>query len=89
MRISSHIFFNVVFVLALLLIAAQGALICFWPGRWKALRARFPRGYNPESPGGRMMERYRTQEATFADRFGGFALLFMALAVLGWFARRF
>jgi hypothetical protein len=71
MKTSSNLLFNAIFVLGLSLVAAKGALICFWPERWKAVRARFPRGYNPESPGGRMMERYRTREATLADRLGG------------------
>ncbi|SPF45333.1 exported hypothetical protein [Candidatus Sulfotelmatobacter kueseliae] len=89
MKTGSKILFDTLFMLALVLLAAQGALICFLPERWKAVRARFPRGYNPDSPGGRMMERYRTRKATFADRFGGFALLIMALAALVWFAHRF
>lgn len=89
MKTGSNILFDAVFVLALLLVAAQGALICFWPEGWKAVRARFPLGYNPDSPGGRVMEHQRTRKATFADRFGGFALLIMALAALVWFAHRF
>jgi len=85
MMTGSNIWFNAIFVLALLLVAAQGALTCFWPERWKALKARFPRGYNPDSPGGRMMQRYRTREATLADRLGGALLLTMAMVGLAWF----
>jgi hypothetical protein len=74
-----------VFLLLLLTFAVQGALMCFWPGRWKAIQARLPRGYNPDSPGGKILERYRTRKATFADRLGGLAMLVMAVIALIWF----
>jgi hypothetical protein len=87
MNTTSNVLFNAVFVLALLLIAAYGGLACFWPRQWKAVSARLPRGYHPDSPGGRMMERYRTREATLGDRLGGAALLVMAVGGLFWFLR--
>ena len=87
MKTSSHVLFNAAFVLVLVFIAVQGALICFWPERWKAVRARFPRGYNPDSPGGRMMERYRTRDATLADRLGGAVLLTIGIAGPVWFVQ--
>ena len=87
MKTSSNAVFNAIFVIALLLVAGQGALICFWPERWKAIRARFPHGYSPDSPGGRMMERYRTRKATLADRAGGAFLQTTAVIVLIWFVR--
>jgi hypothetical protein len=88
MKTSSNLLFNALFVVVLALIAAQGALICFWPKRWKSLQSRFPRGYHPDSPGGRMLERNRVREATLGDRFGGAALLAMAIGGLLWFVHR-
>jgi hypothetical protein len=85
MKTSSNLLFNASFVLVLALIAAQGALMCFWPKRWKSLQSRFPRGYHPDSLGGRMLERYRARDATLGDRFGGAALLAMAIGGLFWF----
>ena len=73
-----------VILLALLAFGAQGALMCFWPERWKAIQGKFPRGYDPDSPGGHMIERYRTRRATIADRVGGLALLVMAAMALAW-----
>ena len=88
MKTSSRVLFDVVVVVMLLLFAAQGALTCFWPERWKALTGRFPRGYSPESPGGRMLERYRTRQATLADRLSGAVLLIVGLAGLVWFLQQ-
>ena len=62
------ILFNAAFLLVLALLAAQGALSCFWPKKWKSLQERLPRGYNPDSLGGRMLERYRTRDATLGER---------------------
>ena len=47
--------------------------------------AQGARGYDPDSPGGRMLERYRTRVATVGDRFVGAALLAMAIGGLLWF----
>jgi hypothetical protein len=87
MNTTSNFLFSAIFVLALLLIAAQGGLACFWQQRWRAVRARLPRACNPDSPGGRMMERYRIREATLVDRLGGAVLLTMAVGGLFWFVR--
>jgi len=42
------IVFNICFVTVAMLIGACGALQCFWPAKLRALRDRFPRGYNPK-----------------------------------------
>jgi hypothetical protein len=88
MKTNSSVLFDAVFMLALLLVAAQGSLICFLPEQWKALREKFPRGYNSESPGGRMMERYRARHPRLADRLAGAALLVIAVVGLVWFVRQ-
>jgi len=85
MKTGSHLLFDAAFVLLLTVFAAQGALSCFWPKRWKSLQARFPRGYNPDSLGGRWLERYRNRDATLADRLGGAAVLAMAIGGFVWF----
>lgn len=88
MKTSSSALFDVLVTVMLLIFGAQGALTCFWPERWQALTERFPRGYNPDSPLGRMLERYRTRKATLADRLGGAAMLIMALICLVWFLQQ-
>jgi hypothetical protein len=79
------ILFNASSIFVLTLFAVQGALACFWPKQWKSLQRRFPRGYNPDSPGGRMLERYRTRESTLGERLSGAASLFFAIIGFLWF----
>lgn len=82
------ILFNAAFLLVLALLAAQGALSCFWPKKWKSLQERLPRGYNPDSPGGRMLERYRSRDATLGERLSGATLLAFAIMGVVWFVRQ-
>ena len=71
-----------------LVFALHGALQCFWPAKLKALRDRFPRGYNTESPLGRMLERAHDREPGLASRISGFCLLVMILGMLAWWFLR-
>ena len=76
--------FNVCFFAAAVLIGACGALQCFWPTKLRALRDRFSRGYDAESPLGRMRERAQSKESGLPSRIGGLVLFCIMLFVLFW-----
>jgi hypothetical protein len=80
--------FDFCFAVFGLVFALHAALQCFWPAKLKALRDRFPRGYNTESPLGRMMERAHDRESGLANRINGFILLVMILGMLAWWFLR-
>ena len=75
---------NVLFVALALVFAALGALQCFWPEKHRALRDKLPRGYNPDSPLGRMMDRARGKESGIASGISGLILFCMIVFILGW-----
>jgi hypothetical protein len=77
------VLFDLAFNVALTLVGAWGALQCFWPAKFKSLRDRLGRGYNPATPLGQMMERFQ-KESGFFSRVSGFSLLLIAIGALAW-----
>jgi hypothetical protein len=73
---------NVAFVVVALIFAASGALQCFWPEKLKMIKARLPRGYDPESPGGRLVLRLDSGKPGLLYRVSGFALLVISLLMI-------
>jgi hypothetical protein len=76
--------FDTLFGALLLIVAGWGALQCFWPAKLRALRDRLPRGYNPDAPLGRMMERAQERELGLLSRLSGLILFLLMLFILGW-----
>ena len=83
-----RVVFDICFAVLGLVFALHGALQCFWPAKLRALRDRFPRCYDTESPLGRMMERAHGRESGLASRISGFCLLVMILGMLTWWFLR-
>ena len=81
---SHGIVFNVCFVALVLIFASAGALQCFWPDTHRALHERFLRGYNRDSPLGRMMGRARGRESSLLSRISGLFLFCMMIFIFGW-----
>ena len=76
--------FDALFGMLLLIFAGWGALQCFWPAKFRALRDRLPRAYNPDAPLGRMMDRTQDRESGLLSRLSGLILFLMMVFILGW-----
>jgi hypothetical protein len=79
-----QIVFNICFAAAAVVIGACGALQSFWPAKLRSLRDKFPRGYNPDSPLGGMMDRARASEPSLLSRIRGLLLFCVMVFFLGW-----
>ena len=73
---------NLTFVAVALVVAASGALQCFWPEKLKEIQSSLPRGYDPESPLGRLLLRFQNRKHGLVYRLSGFLLLLMALLMI-------
>ena len=78
----SHVLLNVAFVSAALVVAAAGALQCFWPEKLKEIQSRFPLSHNPESPGGRLFKYLQNKQPGPVYRLSGLLLLATALLMI-------
>jgi hypothetical protein len=79
-----RIVFNILSVILVLALAALGAFQCFWPKKHRTLQDKFFRGYNPESPLGRIMDRARGSESSVSSRVSGLFLFCVMVLMLGW-----
>jgi hypothetical protein len=58
----SRFLLNLAFVAVALVVAASGALQCFWPEKLKEIQSSLPRGHDPESPLGRLLQRFQNRK---------------------------